>query len=126
MVGGNVMPALARTVEAGAQRPGVAALVVVLAVVAIGALAVLRQGAARRRAHEPLPDVVHTLAERGYLSLEPYDDDGSPGWLLHRRRLPDRTLSTCEHDWYFAIFGTRLASCVVWSDVRPPVSASAT
>ncbi|UJP41455.1 hypothetical protein F1D97_08600 [Cellulomonas palmilytica] len=120
----DVVPALERAVETKTQVPEVLALVGVLAVIGILAILAVRRNTVRGRTHEPLPDVVHALAERGYLAFEPYDDDGTPEWLLHRRRLPDRNLSSCEHDWYFAIFGTRLASCVVWSEVRPPTSAS--
>ena len=120
MVGGDVVPALTRTAETDAQGPGVLAVVAVLALVGIGALVLVRRASTRPRAHDPLPDVVHALAERGYLALEPYHDNGTPEWLLHRRRLPDRNLSSCEHDWYFAIFGTRLRSAVVGAQVRPP------
>jgi len=122
MVEGDGLPALARAADTSSTGTAAVAVVVVVLLITVAAL-VGRRRAARPRTPAPLPDVVHALAERGYLAFEPYDDDGTPQWLLHRRRLPDRTLSSCEHDWYFAIFGTRLASRVVWSEVRPPVSA---
>ncbi|GEA83126.1 MAG: hypothetical protein NVV70_01380 [Cellulomonas sp.] len=117
----RAVPALARSVESADRVPGLAGVLAIVGVIAIGAFMIARNS----RPHptrEDLPSVVLDLEERGYLEIEAFFERGAPDWLLHRRRLPDRNLSEHETGWYFAIFGTRLAASVAWSQVRPPHS----
>ena len=115
----RAVPELARAVDATDRVPAVAGVLAILSVIGIGALVMARNARKPSPRQEP-PLVVRAMAERGYLEIEEFHDGGVTDWMLHRLRLPDRNLSDHETSWYFAIFGTRLASSVPWSEVRPP------
>ncbi|MBT0995522.1 hypothetical protein KIN34_14645 [Cellulomonas sp. DKR-3] len=98
-------------------------IVAVVAVLALGVTMIVRNASAGRVVR--VPQVVRDLEGRDYLTLEPVEGPhGRRDWLVRRRRLPDTRLNADERAWYFAIFGTGLVTSTLWSQVRPPSSAT--
>jgi len=99
--------------------PVLAGLVVFAAIVAVVLIAARH---ASRPARPPAP--VQSLAERGYLRLDPVEPErpgGRPNWLVSPLRPMDSRLSERERAWYGAVF-VGGAAPVYWSDVRAPAA----